>query len=76
MYVELSKEFGKINDEAGKEMETMRVMFTQDLEKSKFEQNELRDELKKMPPLLNIPPLKKKMGYVHELQKKLKKRNT
>ena len=58
MYVELSKEFGKINDEVGKEMETMRVMFTQALEKEKVEQDELRDELKKRPHVLNIPPLK------------------
>ena len=35
-------------------------MFTEALEKSKFEHNELRDELKKMPLFLNIPPLKKK----------------
>ena len=47
MYAELSKEFDRINDETGKEMETMRVMFRQDLEKEKVEHNELRDELEK-----------------------------
>ena len=33
MYAEISKEFDRINDEIGKEMETMRVIFTEDLEK-------------------------------------------
>ena len=33
MYAELSKEFDRINDETGKEIETMRVMFTEALEK-------------------------------------------
>ena len=47
MYVELSKGFDRINEEIGKEMETMRVMFTKALEKAKNEQDELRDELKK-----------------------------
>ena len=58
MYAELYKEFDRINDATIKEMETMRVMFTKDLEKSKVEHNELRDELKKRPLVLNIPPLK------------------
>ena len=53
-------------------METMRVMFTEALEKSKVEQNELRYELKKRPHVLNIPPLNTKTGYVHDLEKKLK----
>ena len=47
MYAELSKGFDRINEEIGKEMETMRVMFTKALEKAKNEQDELRDELKK-----------------------------
>ena len=37
----------KNNDEIGKEMETMRVMFTEALEKKKVEHNEIREELKK-----------------------------
>ena len=32
MYAELSKEFDRTNDEIGKEMETTKVMFTEDLE--------------------------------------------
>ena len=72
VYVELSIEFERINDEIGNEMETLRVMFPEDLEKTKFEHNELRDELKKRPLVLNIPPLKTKMGYVLELENKLK----
>ena len=47
MFAELSKEFDRINDATIKEMETMRVMFIEDLEKVKFEHNELRYELKK-----------------------------
>ena len=47
MYAELSKEFDRINDETGKEMEPMRVMFTEALEKAKVEHNELREEFKK-----------------------------
>ena len=33
MYGELSKEFDRINDEIGKEIETMKVMFIESLEK-------------------------------------------
>ena len=47
MYAKLSKEFDIINDETGKETWSMRVMFTEALEKEKVEQNELRYELKK-----------------------------
>ena len=43
MYAELSKEFDRINYETGKEIETMRVMFTEALEKAKVEQNKLRE---------------------------------
>ena len=49
----------------------MRFMFTEALEKEKVEQNELRDELKKRPHVLNTPALKTRMGSVHELEKKL-----
>ena len=72
MYAKLSKYFDKIIDETGKEIESVRVMFTKDLEKEKFEQNEIREELKKLPPMFNITPLKTKMGLVQVLEKKLK----
>ena len=47
MYAELSKEYDRINDETRKEIETIRFMFKEDLERTKVEQNELREELKK-----------------------------
>ena len=58
MYAKLSKEFDRINDKTRKEIETMRVMFTGDLEKARVEHNELRKELKTRPHIFNIPLLK------------------
>ena len=72
MFAELSKEFDKITNEAGKESESMRVMFIEALQEAKVEHNELREELEKIPHVFNTPPMRIEMDFVEVLEKKLK----
>ena len=68
----LSKEVEKNNDDAKKSIQSMRVAYEEALEKSNAEVSELKEELKKRPPVLNVPLVRIEMGPLQVMEKKIK----
>ena len=68
----LSKEVEKNTDDAEKEIQSVRVAYEVALEKSNAEVNEIKEELKNRPPVLNVPPVKIEMGPLYVMEKKIK----
>ena len=58
----LSKEVEKHIDGAEKAIQSVRVAYEDALEKSHAEASELKEELKKIPHVLNVPPMRIEMG--------------
>ena len=58
----LSKEVEKHTDGAEKEIQSVRVVYEEALEKANAKVSELKEELKKRPPFLNVPPVRIEMG--------------
>ena len=50
----------------------MRVAYEEDLEKANAEASELKEELKKRPHVLNVPPGRIEMGPLQVMEKKIK----
>ena len=68
----LSKEVDKHTDVVQKEIKSMRVAYEEALEKSNAEASELKEELKKTPLVLNIPPVRIEMGPLQVMEKEIK----
>jgi len=58
----LSKEVEKNIDDAEKSIQSVRVAYEEALEKANAEASELKEELKKRPHVLNVPPVRIEMG--------------
>ena len=58
----LSEEVDKHTDVSQKEIQPVRVAYEEALEKSNAEASKIKEELKKRPPILNVPPLRIHMG--------------
>ena len=54
----LSKEVDKHTDVAEKAIQSMRVVYEEALEKANAEVSELKEELKKRPHVLSVPPVR------------------
>ena len=50
----------------------MRVADEEALEKANAKASELKEELKKRPPVLNVPPVRIEMGPLQAMEKKIK----
>jgi len=50
----------------------MRVAYEEALEKANAEASELKEELKKRPHVLNVPPVRIEMGPLQVMEKKIK----
>ena len=68
----LSKEVEKNNDDAEKEIQPVRVAYEEALEKANAEASELKKELKKRPPILNVPPVRIEMDPLQVMENKIK----
>ena len=58
----LSKEVEKSTDDLEKSIQFMRVAYEEALEKANAEESELKEELKKRPPVLYLPLVRIEMG--------------
>ena len=47
-------------------------MYEEALEKANAEESELKEELKKIPPVLNLPLVRIEMGPLQVMEKKIK----
>jgi len=68
----LSEEVYKHTDVAQKAIQSMRVVYEEYLEKANAKASELKEELKKRPPVLNVPPVRIEMGPLQVMEKKIK----
>ena len=68
----LSKEVDKHTDVVQKEIKSMRVAYEEALEKANVEVSELKEELKKIPPVLNVALVRIEMGPLQVMEKKIK----
>ena len=68
----LSKEVDKHTDVAEKIIHSVRVTYEEALEKANAKASELKEELKKRPHVLNVPPVRIEMGPLQVMEKKIK----
>ena len=68
----LSREVEKNTDDVEKEIQSVRVAYEEALEKANAEASELKEELKKRPLVLNVPPVRIEMGPLQVMEKKIK----
>ena len=71
----LSEDVDKHTDVAQKAIQSVRVLYEEALEKANAEASELKEELKKRPPVLNVPPVRIEMGPLQVMEKKIKNMN-
>ena len=50
----------------------MRAAYEEDSEKVNAEASEIKEELKKRPPVFNVPPVSIEMGPLQVMEKKIK----
>ena len=55
-----------------KAIQSLRVVYEEDLEKSNSEVSELKEQLKKRPPILNVPPVRIEMDPLQVMEKKIR----
>ena len=68
----LSKEVEKHTNGVEKSIQSVRVAYEEDLEKANAEASELKEELKKIPHVLNVPLVRIEMGPLQVVEKKIK----
>ena len=67
----LFEEVDKHINVAQKAIQSVRIAYEEDLEKANAEASELKEELKKRPPVLNVPLVRIEMGPLQVMENKI-----